>query len=409
MSSQPTGQTSATLDAAYQGVFSQLDALASQTLPLDKPLDKSISPPPSNPPAPLPLHSPVPRSLGTGAADVLPLDAVSERTEPLSDAASRRSSSNGTLRSKASLASISIARRLPLPASPVKGPRPDSSDNGLSGGSLSLSGLTTGTSGPLQPSPKKASASELIRMFEGRGRGSSVGPTQPALAPSTSRVSPLEATAPSSQSAAPGTAPASREQSVSPAVPPGARRPLFTLGRARPPEAGESSSQALVVPPPPSSFRPPPAHVPSPAPSPPRRSPSPLSQVRTMIATWRARTGPTAQRVVGSPGRGSETPRLFGRDRAWNVSIRRRNRQESSGRDALAERSEEHDQPVPGMNDTAVSSPPLPAPQTTSQEPLRTAGAFDRGNLGGGRTPSVRSAHSEPRLLHGEVSGDLEM
>ena len=344
ISSQPTGQSSATLNAAYEGVFSQLDALASQSLSLNNP--STPEPPAENLPPPIPL---LVKPHGTGAADITHLEALSERTEPMSASPSIRSSPSAARDRNSELSFNSIARRFPLPPSPVKGPRPDNPPEILAG--------------IPQKSPKKAS--DLIKMFEQHGTGQPPLP-QPSFAPS-SRVNAF--------------ATSTRDISGSPPVPAGARAPVH----------------ASFNPPPPSSFKLPTESGSPSTPSPPPKSPSPLSQVRNMIATWRARSGSPSQRVVGSPGNGGGASRLFGRDRGWNVSIRRRRRDEGQEETGLAESSLElTDTPRPASerSDSIIA---LPMPEGNGSE---TSG-IEESSL------SIRSAaqstRSEPRVFTGEV------
>jgi hypothetical protein len=363
-----TGLSSATLEAAYEGVFSQLDALASQSLALSNPSSTTPSVP-----AQQGLY--FGRQHGTGAAEITPLDAVSERTEPLSTVPS--------LRSKASfdtISSLSIARRFPLPSSPSKTGRDD-------------------PSGSVTPLATPQRTSDLIKMFEQRGGGSSAPPPpQPSFAPATmSRTSAFASKSPST----------SRESSASPPIPAAQpdRRPLEHM--FAPPQPAPSSFQAPAeaVIPPPSSYRPVTEFMPSAAPTPPPKSASPLSQVRTMIASWKARTGPPATRVVGSPGKGTDGPKLFSRgDRGWNVSIRRRRRNEDLSQSrgleetVLAESSEEA--PV-------ERSPNPAAPTESSSESGADAGDEREDERSLGRTASARSGistRSEARTLTGEVS-----
>ena len=334
---QATGQSTHTIDAAYDGVLSQLDALANQTT-FPYPTPPSTSSNPSRPsarslpgptqvtniapsaPATVPMTSPSlhpPICLGirlTGEGEVSRLEAVSERTEPISAPPSTTGSPTAERAAPEQLELVtqtittqytygpqpvrdrdnqtpigpSPADRTPMPISTVRGPRQSAA--------------------PPQASPKKAS--ELIRLFEAR----SGGPSQP------------------------------------PAPPPAFPMPQTEESRSRPPSAGERfesipqgapSSSIFQAPPPPSSFRQPfSALGPEVSSSPPVKPPSPLSQVRTMIASWRARAGSPSQRVIGSPGRGRSAS-LFGRDRGWNVSIRRRRRHEGTDEVGLAEQAEE--------------------------------------------------------------------
>jgi len=387
MNPQQTGQSTATLDAAYDGVFSQLDALANQGnsgytpirisplptqastgfSPLASPIPMSITTPfpPLQPAGTSHFHPQLSTSapavpprphIGFGTRtndgsgfmdDVSRLETVTERTEvsslsrsttnsPQRQEVLRTSTSTRIQHSDSERASTidsftiqSIANRFPLPVSPIKGPRPAIP----------------------QASPKKAS--DLIRLFESRVGGSSDQPpqVQPISQQNTGRPD--------------------RETALPLFVPPSA--PVFT-------------TQA-----PPSSY-----HAPKIPATPPPKTPSPLSQVRTMIASWRARSGSPSQRVVGSPNRGGDTPRLFGRDRGWNVSIRRRKRHEGQEETALAE------QAVEGLR---------------SQEEVELALLSERGSERGGegtqpsRSGSIRSmaispqtSSDPPRVLTGEVS-----
>lgn len=102
---------------------------------------------------------------------------------------------------------------------------------------------------------------------------------------------------------------------------------------------------------------------------------------------------------MGSPGQGSSAPGLFGRDRGWNVSIRRRRRNEAQDESGLAEQAVEdptHLEPLPGMIEAFDAA--IAEEQAFLQE----------GSEAGQRTPSVRSTRSRssvaPRQLTGEVS-----
>lgn len=440
---QATGQSTTTLDAAYDSVFSQLDALANTPLTLHDP-----TPPAATAELPDPFNSAYP-STPFGRNNVSRLSVVSERTEistisstttspspheqPQLGAVttggsdsrlSRRSVSpnataeqavQGSPRTRqSSIGSSGIVSRFPLPPSPVKGPR----------------GSPSGSIGTPQSTPKKAM--DLIRMFENQSKGGSAmpPPPQPSFAPAalsrtaqmattgipivTSAPIPTAATGPQSSHVDTAPEPTSQENDrVGPN-----RETQFPLHTAH--------------------------NVP---PTPPSKSPSPLSQVRTMIASWRARSGSPDKRVIGSPGKSGDGPgRLFGRDRdrGWNVSIRRRRRNDDKEEAHLAEAT--GDEPETSARETSdlTSTGPgsektetVPAypgytatslPSWTWDEEKRTSIKADRSDEGGenegdvrggqdkgkGRdlsdrgSPSIRSAalsvSSRGRILSGEVS-----
>lgn len=113
-----------------------------------------------------------------------------------------------------------------------------------------------------------------------------------------------------------------------------------------------------------------------------------------MIASWRARSGSPSQRVVGSPNRGGDTPRLFGRDPGWNVSIRRRKRNERN-EIGLAEQAEELvSHLIPEASQDATGNEDIPR-ALNLEPPIEIAP----------RAPSSLSAQTdEPaRVLTGEV------
>ena len=293
-----------------------------------------------------------------------------------------------------SLRSDSIAARYPLPASPIKGPLPKP---GASGGA-----------GTPQATPKKAS--DLIRMFESRkGISTDPLPAQPSFAPSSSSPQ-LSMPPPTTQSAVgpppsqPSFVPSIAQRSAS--ITHTSSVPL--MSRSGQLASSSSPVQQTFAPVPgfTPTFAPPSSYRPSNAdenifnvPSSPPRQPSPLSQVRTMIASWRARSGSPSQRVVGSPSKGGETPRLFGRDRAWNVSIRRRKRHEGREQVGLAESGEE------------PQSSPIPIRYDLPGESGEESGGFggDGSATPSARTLSVRSAGANtirsegPKQLTGEV------
>jgi len=103
--------------------------------------------------------------------------------------------------------------------------------------------------------------------------------------------------------------------------------------------------------------------------------------------------------VVGSPGRGATSPKVFGRDGGWNVSIRRRRRHEGRDEDTLAEQAIEE---IPHLV-------PLPTLGEAVDAAIAEQGAI-LGSFNSQRTPSVRSSLSRnsssavPKALTGEVS-----
>ena len=378
--------SSATLEAAYQGVFSQLDALANQSLSLSSP-----SPPAS--PAPGPSTQPAFTawpSRSTGALGLAPLTAISERTEPISAAGSirslRTSRSTGTLVSPARDGSQtdfsvgSLARRFPLPPSPVKGPRSD----------LSLPSSVHSTP---RASPKKAS--DLIKMFESKGSGPP--PPQPSFAPAAMSRTSAFATA---SAAGPGPSSSSRISATTP-IPAGARPPVSlssAFGKAQSSSlssgfgAGPYTSYRTADP-----QKLPEAPRPSLPPFKPARSPSPIANFRSMVATWRARAGSSAQRETSSPGRGGSSPGLFGRDRTWNMAIRRRKQDEQGDRSVLAETTDE-----PESTSQPRDAPFPSAGPSGSRKPEDKKDEEEKSSFG--RSISVSSfGDSEPRQLTGEV------
>nr|XP_019051135.1 hypothetical protein I302_01584 [Kwoniella bestiolae CBS 10118]OCF30065.1 hypothetical protein I302_01584 [Kwoniella bestiolae CBS 10118] len=304
---QATGQSTATIDAAYDGVLSQLDALAnpiSTRLPF-APSSSSSSTNPYLPPStfhPMPIRQPLvglginmnppqPTSPGLGnyqQGNLSRLSTVTERTEKSSSPTSSYGQSNtlsptfpGAYREgppkAASVTASTIAGKYPLPSSP--------------------------TNGTPQGTPKKTS--DLIKMFESRGDAGPIPPPQPKFIP----TSPSKST-PSK--------PTSRVSGL-------------------PNESGSSVFGSGGTTNPPSSFR-------SPVntgttPNLPPKSPSPLSQVKGMIASWRARSGTISRQPGASSGREGATglSRSGTGDKGWNVSIRRRRRHDRE----LAEQAEE--------------------------------------------------------------------
>ncbi|KAK4686714.1 hypothetical protein P7C73_g3410, partial [Tremellales sp. Uapishka_1] len=208
-----------------------------------------------------------------------------------------------------------------------------------------------------QGPPKRAS--DLIKMFEQKKEDS---PAQPV----------------SSKQDSPQKGPISRAD-------------VFGRGFTKSTDFSGGRLESMVdTPAPPPSFQPPSffippllgPKVPSPSPpTPPPRSISPLSGVRTMIASWRARSGSPSQRVAGSPGKGKDSSRLLGRDRGWNVSIRRR-RKDEGREERLAEQGDE----------------PSPAEPATSpadrQEPQREVAGNNEEHEELTRAPSIRTLAS---------------
>ncbi|WWD20657.1 hypothetical protein CI109_105133 [Kwoniella shandongensis] len=361
---QTTGQSTATIDAAYDGVFSQLDALANPTAIVQNTPKSSPSTPTrssttnegSSPAAlnifhPMPIRQPLVglgiNPWGSGDHTISRLSTVTERTERSNTSAGSSPTIPGAYRdsTQSDFSITSIANRFPLPSSPVKGPRPPG--------------------GTPQGTPKKTS--DLIKMFESRSGGSAEAPpAQPQFTPTTpSQPHPPQSQLPSSA---------------------GGPQPL----------------QSIFSPPQPSSVAGITAQSPNEprytTPTPPPKSTSPLSQVRTMIASWRARSGSPSQRVIGSPGKGGSSPRLFSRggDRGWNVSIRRRKRNERE----LAEQAEETNE---GDRETPQGDE-LKEDEAARQEYEATSHHGDEEGAPS-RSASVKSdkqTTSEPRQLTGE-------
>lgn len=263
---------------------------------------------------------------------------MSERTEPLSAPPSSNGSSPtppGPARSapNENLLASSIATRYPLPPSPVKGPR---------------------SAGTPQSSPKKAS--DLIKMFESR-TGSEPPPPQPQFSRPTPFITPAHSRP---------------EQAVQDTPPSSYRSPWAS--------ATEGQTARGVSPP---------------APTPPPKSASPLASFRSLVASWKSRSGSPSRQVPES-GRGGDAPRSLDRgDRAWNVSIRRRRRHEDE-EVGLAEHGEDSN----------------PNPSSSSNHPFEDSRVSDRLATHipsePERTPSVRSLRAmggslSPKPMIGEV------
>lgn len=266
------------MDAAYDSVLAQLDALtnANAASAPQSASSSSHTKSISNLYHPVPLRQPV---LGLSSAlpktglftgEVARLSTLSERTERSSN-----SSDNGlspvaptSYRSHTrSESAAAIANKYPLPPSPSK----------------KAPAFET-----LQATPKKAS--DLIRMFESRST-----PTKgelPPIPPPQSELSP-SCILPESTLPAPSLAPKPDIGSV-------------TIRAERP--VGVN----------PQAYTPAPIHPP--------KVPLPLSQVRTMIASWRTRSGsPSPETGIIKEG---SIRLLRSGDKGWNVSIRRRKKNE---------------------------------------------------------------------------------
>ncbi|WVR08584.1 hypothetical protein IAU60_005639 [Kwoniella sp. DSM 27419] len=418
ITAQPTGASSHSIDDAYNGVLSQLDHLVGSPTdtgyaPTDTPNQRV--PPPH---LPMPIRQPLvglgirmPESSATSPStpvigDFLlsRLSTVTERTEhsasPVATPSSPRQStavvgsvsgigtSSGT-HSLSPAPASAIASRFALPPSPAKPPR-----SGSGTAPSSSSGTPHGT-------PKKAS--DLIRMFENKGGPPPPQPRFTTGSPSKKDTLPAKAST-FPRLAAPIMSPPSKstrlESMFDPPLPPPPPVEVPT---------GLATSTVQVVKPestiqapnlnetrdPPSFF------IPSAIqPTPPRKSPSPLSQVRTMIASWRSRTGSPAQGATG-PGEGTESLKLArGVAKGWNVSIRRRKRNERE----LAEQAEEKE-PSLAAGDVLAAALPIVAPANiSSREPdlIDHLRAEQDVTARSASLKSAQSVRSEPKQLTGE-------
>ena len=401
---QQTGQSTSTLDLAYDGVLASLNALAGEPQASRNTF--------GGPAAPVPIATSPSRTPTTPVSYIgrsgyfgesTRLEAVSERTEPASTVSSLRGSpmhplpsEHGRMPSHDSQRTTgtgtmdsssvhSIAARFPLPPSPVKGPRPTSATFG------------SPASAPAQPQTSPKKTSDLIKMFESRSGATTTAPTtglEPA-ASSFTLASPFHTPAASIQPATSSTLAKAQE-----GLGAGSRfQSIFATPTTQPRETTLASS----------SFRTPFAELgptvgqqaPLSGPTLPPKSPSPMSNIRTLIASWRARAGSPSQRVIGSPGRGGDGPKLFGRDKGWNVSIRRRKRHE--GREGmLAEQTEDQgeERGAPSTHPSFGHEPGQGTPAPASDAPLSAPSV---------RTASMRSSGSDaremgPRVFTGEVS-----
>ncbi|WRT70644.1 uncharacterized protein IL334_007642 [Kwoniella shivajii] len=388
---QTTGQSTATIDAAYDGVLSQLDALANPVRNLDTSVSSSHTNPylPQTTFHPMPIRQPLvglginvnsslsqphPTSpglgLGLGNLNVSRLSTVTERTEKSSSPTSSQGRSPtfpGAYKEGPTFPSSlpsNIANKYPLPpsptklpTSPVKGPRSTFSSSGNREDKDSANSTPQN-----QSTPKKTS--DLIKMFESRTDLPQLPlSSQPKFVPT------------------PPTKSNPSKSSVRKTPPP-------ISGLPNPPPTSSSDTafnRTNTLPP--SSFR---APVQASAPTPPPKSPSPLSKVRGMIASWRVRSGSPVQNVLSSPGK--EGPGLFrGGDKGWNVSIRRRKRHETD----LAEQADDH------QSQERDKRPPSHHSETR-EDPIKSEGDDDLQPPN--RSASIKSDKktSEPKQLTGD-------
>ncbi|KAL7422817.1 hypothetical protein Q5752_002113 [Cryptotrichosporon argae] len=379
LAEQPTGGS---FSARYDDVLAQLDRLENPTFavrplaapagtqpptafvpgrPAPQPPQPQPSPSPTTsaqappPAAPAPFTPARPMYVRLGDSVPLwrpsdPLDAVSERTEPLTSSASGGSSPSfghnatpqrpvtpASGRSHAQAAALhaqvqaaqdtpstgTIASRFPLPPSPVKGPRTAAA------------------------TPKKAS--ELIRMFESQNAGAAAS-TPPPLFPRATRI-----------------------------------------------------EQAADIPP--STYR-----TPESAPTPPPKSTSPLQAMRTMVASWRARTGSPQRQAPADSG---DRPLGLGRDKTWNVSIRRRRRDDVGDLRLAQHEEDEGEVSMPGPEDERLADPlsvdrsasvrsiasRRSGPRSLTGEPIRTGTLYYLNVHDIARVPNFQWVRADARLF----------
>ena len=391
-------QSSTTIDRAFADIHNTLNQLASGPAPIDKGKGRAQpisfthgypTPPSTNtmasqntpsapsrfPPAgssfPMGVPGGAPIGLGLSSADGRPmfpesrsearrLEAVSEHTEPstVSDCSTPSPSPrplpmSPTPKSGSAFSATSIANKFPLPPTPANG--------GLSPVSKHATPLS---------SPSKAS--DLIRMFE--SKSGEAPPPQPIfarnIAKSTASSTPTKGS--------PATAPSQRFDTTPTAArptPPSSYRPPPITG-FQPPLLGRASPENVVTP----------------LQASPSASPKSGSGFKSLVASWRSKaTSPSPK------GKEKEEPAGLERSRGWNVSIRRRRKNEDSA--DLAERAEE----------PAEAEPPSAYARELEQAAAQSTGsvpdvAVDRAPSEKSKASSVSSISVRPRIVSGEVS-----
>lgn len=265
------------------------------------------------------------------------LEAVSERTEP---------SSKGSIGNSPS---PTFGRRLPLPPTPSRYPLPETP-------------LKLPRSSPtLQASPTKKAA-DLIKMFENKsGDKAKISPTHTGPIPVLPVFERFD-----------------RPATPPPPPPPSSYRPPVLMGY-EPPMLNQPSPENVE------SLAPIRSRSASP-------TASPAAAFRSLVASWKNRSGSPTQRVIGSPGK--ELPKLK-KEGGWNVSIRRRRRNE--GREVgLAEMAEERidedtEQEARHRGDSATP----PNSPLLFRQPTRPTSE---------RAPSLQSSRGSAPVITGEVS-----
>lgn len=336
---QDTGQSVSTIDQAFADIHSTLYQLASgrpspqpHALPLPPspiPSSKSLSSPSSPRITSRPLVG-----LGIGTTDGSRLfPDEHSRLEAVTERTEPSSkSSKGSIRNSPSPTfgpRLPLPTRHPLPATPIKA-RSTASNNA---------------------SPSKAS--DLIKMFENRTGD-------------RPRVTPAH------------TGPERFERPVTPPPPPSSFRPPPIYG-FEPPMLNQPSPENVE------SLHPVRSRSASP-------QASPAATFKSLVASWRNRSGSPSQRVIGTPGKA--TPGLA-RSGGWNVSIRRRRRDEGQ-EVGLAERAED------AVEDTARARLPTPPPvPLVAPLPLSATHPPDTQVE---RAPSLQSSRGSAPIISGEVS-----
>lgn len=296
-------------------------------------------------------------TMGSRPTDIL--EALSEHTEPNTTPATSHA---GPMSPAASRIASSVGPSVPPAQSSQSSSITRSEAERVATGFPS----TPRPSAPPSPSKSGARAAQLIKMFESRSGSEPSTPPAPLGPRSPGRMaSPTKAR--ETKLPAPATA----------TVP--------------------SPDKPLPVPPPVSSSA---ASAQQDVPMPPPKPPTPLSNVRSMIATWRARTAAETSAVGESSApttalatleRGGAQGLL--RDRAWNVSIRRRTRDDNR----LAEQAADDLSPSSGHSRMASSDERLTPSAATSGE--SASANMDRASFYESERPAT------PKLLTGEVSG----